>query len=127
NTDYVIGVDNLIVGDWTTSKDVKVQAVDGSTKLLSLTAKTIPVQQKEKEIPPTPDNKKQDGDSKLWIIGVVVGVLVGFGLAYWLFKRFVFDKYFLPKIKKRHHLKLVEQIKKEEAEKEATKQKGGEK
>ncbi|MFJ1522752.1 adhesin, partial [Spiroplasma sp. ald] len=35
NTDYVIGVDNLIVGDWTTSKDVKVQAVDGSTKLLS--------------------------------------------------------------------------------------------
>ncbi|MFU0251940.1 adhesin [Spiroplasma sp. Moj] len=123
NTDYVISVDNLVTGDWTTNKDVKVQTVDGNTKLLSLTAKTIPVQQKEQEIPPTPDNKKQDGDSKLWIIGVVVGVLAGFGLAYWLFKRFVFDKYFLPKIKKRHHLKLVEQIKKEEAGKKSNKTK----
>jgi hypothetical protein len=73
----------------------------------------------------TPDNNKKDGDSKLWIIGVVVGVLAGLGLAYWLFKRFVFDKYFLPKIKRRRHLKLVEQVRKEEAEKEAAKQKEG--
>nr|ABC60222.1 Arp2 [Spiroplasma kunkelii CR2-3x] len=65
------------------------------------------------------------GDSKLWIIGLVVGVLAGLALFGWLFKRFVFDKYFLPKIKKRRHLKLVEQIKKEETEKEAENNKGG--
>nr|CAC10363.1 putative adhesin P89 [Spiroplasma citri] len=74
----------------------------------------------------TPDNKK-DGDSKLWIIGVVVGVLVVLGLVYLLFKKFVFDKYFLPKINKRRHDKLVEQVKKEEAEKDAQNNKGGEK
>ncbi|WP_424527554.1 hypothetical protein [Spiroplasma endosymbiont of Glossina fuscipes fuscipes] len=73
----------------------------------------------------TSDNNK-GGDSKLWIIGVVVGVLAGVGIAYLLFKRFVFDKYFLPKIKKRRHDKLVEQVRKEEAEKEKQNNKGGE-
>ncbi|WP_426606008.1 adhesin [Spiroplasma endosymbiont of Glossina fuscipes fuscipes] len=125
NTDYKIIVDNLVAGDCTTSKDVKVQSVSGSTKLLSFASKTIPVQQKEQPTP-TPDNKK-GGDSKLWIIGVVVGVLAGVGIAYLLFKRFVFDKYFLPKIKKRRHDKLVEQVRKEEAEKEEQNNKGGEK
>ncbi|WP_199558540.1 adhesin [Spiroplasma sp. ChiS] len=119
NTDYVININNLVAGDWTTSKDVKVQAVSGSTKLLSFDSKTIPVQQKEQATPltSTPDNNKKEGDSKLWIIGVVVGVLAGLGLAYFLFKRFVFDKYFLPKINKRRHDKLVEKVRKEEAEK----------
>ncbi|WP_114565646.1 hypothetical protein [Spiroplasma phoeniceum] len=65
----------------------------------------------------TPDNNNKGKDSKFWII-VVVGVLVVLGLAYLLFKRFVFDKYFLPKINKRRHDKLVEKVIKEEAEKE---------
>nr|WP_011225090.1 DUF3688 family protein [Spiroplasma kunkelii]AAS59566.1 Arp1 [Spiroplasma kunkelii CR2-3x] len=65
------------------------------------------------------------GDSKLWIIGLVVGVLAGLGLVYLLFKRFVFDKYIYPKIIARRHDKLVEQIKKEETEKEAENNKGG--
>ena len=126
NTDYKILADNLVAGDWTTSKDVKVQSVDGSTKLLSFTVKTIPIQQKEHSTSPTPDNKK-DGDSKLWIIGVVVGVLAGVGIVYWLFKRFVFDKYISPKIIKRRHDKLVEKVKKEESEKdEQNKNKEGE-
>nr|WP_011310421.1 adhesion related protein, transmembrane [Spiroplasma citri]CAI93802.1 adhesion related protein, transmembrane [Spiroplasma citri] len=72
----------------------------------------------------TPDNKK-DGDNKFWIIGVVVGVLAGLGLAYLLFKKFVFDKYFLPKINKRRHDKLVEKVRKEEAEKDAQNNKKG--
>nr|WP_011310478.1 adhesion related protein, transmembrane [Spiroplasma citri]CAI94298.1 adhesion related protein, transmembrane [Spiroplasma citri] len=72
----------------------------------------------------TPDNKK-DGDNKFWIIGVVVGVLAGLGLVYLLFKKFVFDKYFLPKINKRRHDKLVEKVRKEEAEKDAQNNKGG--
>ncbi|AXF97232.1 ligand-binding sensor domain-containing protein [Spiroplasma phoeniceum] len=67
----------------------------------------------------TPDNNNKGKDSKFWIIVVVVGVLAGLGLAYLLFKRFVFDKYIYPKIIARRHNKLVEQIKKEEAEKEA--------
>ncbi|AXF97295.1 DUF3688 family protein [Spiroplasma phoeniceum] len=127
NTDYKILVDNLVSGDWTTSNDVKVQAVNGSTKLLSFAIKTIPVQQKEQATPltSTPDNNKKEGDSKLWIIGVVAGVLAGLGLAYLLFKRFVFDKYIYPKIIARRHNKLVEQIKKEEAEKEAQNNKKG--
>ncbi|WP_301338139.1 hypothetical protein [Spiroplasma citri] len=33
----------------------------------------------------------------MWIIGVVVGVLVVLGLAYLLFKKFVFDKYILKR------------------------------
>ncbi|WP_245938604.1 hypothetical protein [Spiroplasma phoeniceum] len=73
----------------------------------------------------TPDNNNKGKDSKLWIIGVVAGVLAGLGLAYLLFKRFVFDKYFLPKINKRRHDKLVEKVRKEEAEKEAQNNKGG--
>ncbi|QED25617.1 ligand-binding sensor domain-containing protein [Spiroplasma citri] len=72
----------------------------------------------------TPDNKK-DGDNKFWIIGVVVGVLAGLGLVYLLFKKFVFDKYFLPKINKRRHDKLVEKVRKEEAEKGDKNNKGG--
>jgi predicted RNase H-like HicB family nuclease len=63
----------------------------------------------------TPDNKK-DGDIKLWIISVV-GILMGFSLAYWFFKRFVFNKYIYSKIIARRHNKLVEQIKKKEEEK----------
>ncbi|AXF97213.1 ligand-binding sensor domain-containing protein [Spiroplasma phoeniceum] len=74
----------------------------------------------------TPDNNNKGKDSKLWIIGVVAGVLVVFGLAYLLFKRFVFDKYFLPKINKRRHDKLVEKVRKEEAEKDSQNNKGGE-
>ncbi|QIA71755.1 DUF3688 domain-containing protein (plasmid) [Spiroplasma citri] len=126
NTDYVININNLVAGDWTTSKDVKVQAVSGSTKLLSFDSKTIPVEQKEQVTPltSTPDNKK-DGDNKFWIIGVVFGVLAGLGLAYLLFKRFVFDKYFLPKINKCRHDKLVEKVRKEEAEKGDKNNKGG--
>ncbi|QIA69918.1 hypothetical protein [Spiroplasma citri] len=98
NTGYVININNLVAGDWTTSKDVKVQAVSGSTKLLSFDSKTIPVEQKEQVTPltSTPDNKK-DGDNKFWIIGVVFGVLAGLGLAYLLFKKFVFDKYILKR------------------------------
>ncbi|KAI92007.1 DUF3688 family protein [Spiroplasma melliferum] len=127
-TDYVISVDNLVAGDWTTSKDVKVQAVDGSTKLLSFTVKTIPVQQKEEvtALASTPVSSDKGGKSIWKILGIVAGSLAGLGLAYWLFKRFVFNKYFLPKIKRRRHLKLVEQVRKEEAEKDAQNNKGGE-
>lgn len=68
NIDYKIITDNLVADDLTTRKDVKVQAVDGSTKLLSFTAKIILVQQKEQPSPPspttTPDNNK-GGDNKL--------------------------------------------------------------
>ncbi|WP_339023963.1 adhesin [Spiroplasma endosymbiont of Agriotes lineatus] len=132
NIDYKVLADNLVAGDWTTSKDVKVQAVNSSTKLLSFTAKTIPVQQKEQPtlptptFDPTPDNKKV-GDSKLWIIGVVVGVLAGVGLAPLLFRKFIFNKYILPKIYARRQQKVVEQWKRdnhnrEEAEEQARKQ-----
>ncbi|WP_424527528.1 adhesin [Spiroplasma endosymbiont of Glossina fuscipes fuscipes] len=125
NTDYKILVDNLVAGDWTVSKDVKVQSVDGSTKLLSFTIKIIPVQQKEQPTP-TPDNKK-GGDSKLWIIGVVGGVLLGVGILALLFKKFVFNKYIYPKIIARRHDKLVEQVRKEETEKQEQNEQGGEK
>ncbi|QIA75825.1 hypothetical protein [Spiroplasma citri] len=41
-------------------------------------------------------------------------------------KKFVFDKYFLPKINKRRHDKLVAKVRKEEAEKGDKNNKGGE-
>ncbi|WP_342277508.1 adhesin [Spiroplasma endosymbiont of Nephrotoma flavescens] len=131
NTDYKILADNLVAGDWTTSKNVIVQAVKGSTKLLSFIVATIPIQAKDHIGQPgpntgqTPASDNNDGDSKLWIIGVVVGVLAGFWTAYLLFKRFVFNKYILPKIYARRQQKVVEQWKRddrEEAEELAHKQ-----
>ncbi|QED25658.1 hypothetical protein [Spiroplasma citri] len=96
--------------------------VNITVKYNNATADSFTLQIKDSN---TPDNKK-DGDSKLWIIGVVVGVLVVLGLAYLLFKKFVFDKYFLPKINKRRHDKLVAKVRKEEAEKGDKNNKGGE-
>lgn len=119
NIDYKIITDNLVADDLTTRKDVKVQAVDGSTKLLSFTAKIILVQQKEQPSPTspttTPDNNK-GGDNKLWIIGVVVGVLVDVGVVYLLFRKFIFNKYILPKIYARRQQKVVEQWKRDDRE-----------
>ncbi|MBW3059311.1 DUF3688 domain-containing protein [Spiroplasma poulsonii] len=123
NIDYVISVDNLVAGDWTTSKDVKVQAVDGSTKLLSLTTKTIPVQQKEPPTPPTPPNPKPtpDNNKKLgltgWaIVGIVVGSLLGFALFGWLFKRFVVDPFILKPIRKKKEKAFVAKTEKDIAQ-----------
>nr|WP_011310445.1 adhesion related protein, transmembrane [Spiroplasma citri]CAI94245.1 adhesion related protein, transmembrane [Spiroplasma citri] len=95
--------------------------VNITVKYNNATAEQFTLQIKDSN---TPDNKK-DGDNKFWIIVVVVGVLAGLGLAYLLFKRFVFDKYFLPKINKRRHDKLVEKVRKEEAEKDAQNNKKG--
>nr|CAI94278.1 adhesion related protein, transmembrane [Spiroplasma citri] len=95
--------------------------VNITVKYNNATADSFTLQIKDSN---TPDNKK-DGDNKFWIIGVVLGVLAGLGLAYLLFKKFVFDKYFLPKINKRRHDKLVEKVRKEEAEKEAQNNKKG--
>ncbi|QIA74031.1 adhesin (plasmid) [Spiroplasma citri] len=67
--------------------------VNITVKYNNATADSFTLQIKDSN---TPDNKK-DGDSKLWIIGVVVGVLVVLGLAYLLFKKFVFDKYILKR------------------------------
>ncbi|WP_215827019.1 adhesin [Spiroplasma endosymbiont of 'Nebria riversi'] len=134
NNDYKIFVNNIVVGDWTSGKDVIVQAVEGSTKLLSFGGKTIPTQQKEQPVPPTtmtePTPDKKYEDSKLWIIGVVVGVLGFGGIAYLLFRKFVFNKYILPKIYARRQQKVVEQWKRddrEEAEELARKQQQEEK
>ncbi|WP_257986860.1 hypothetical protein [Spiroplasma melliferum] len=82
NTDYAISVDNLVAGDWTTSKDVKVQAVSGSTKLLSFAIKTIPVQQKEEvtALASTPVSSDKGGKSIWKILGIVAGSLAGLGL-----------------------------------------------
>ncbi|UNF62727.1 adhesin [Spiroplasma poulsonii] len=98
NIDYVISVDNLVLGDWTTSKDVKVQAADGSTKMLSFTVKTIPVQQKDQPTPPTLSNKK-GGLSGLAIVGIVLGSLAGLVLLGWLFKKFVVTPFILNPIR----------------------------
>ncbi|PQP78162.1 adhesin, partial [Spiroplasma sp. ChiS] len=86
--------------------------VNITVKYNNATADSFTLQIKDSK---TPDNKK-NGDSKLWIIGVVVGVLAGLGLAYLFFKRFVFDKYFLPKIKVKGHKKFVEKVRKRENE-----------
>nr|CAI94301.1 adhesion related protein, transmembrane [Spiroplasma citri] len=67
--------------------------VNITVKYNNATADSFTLQIKDSK---TPDNKK-GGDSKLWIIGVVVGVLVVLGLAYLLFKKFVFDKYILKR------------------------------
>ncbi|UNF61946.1 adhesin [Spiroplasma poulsonii] len=130
NTDYVISVDNLVAGDWTTSKDVKVQAVDGSTKLLSFTVKTIPVQQKEQAIPLTPDNIKKGGLTGWAIFGIVVGSIAGLVLLGWLFKRFVINPFILKPIREKKEKafvakteKDIAQMKKDDEEWEA-KQKG---
>ncbi|MBH8623345.1 adhesin [Spiroplasma sp. hyd1] len=136
NIDYVISVDNLVAGDWTTSKDVKVQSVSGSTKLLSFTAKTIPVQQKEQPNPitpnpePTPDNNKKYGLGIWAIFGIVVGSLAGLALIGWLFKRFVINPFILKPIREKKEKafvakteKDIAQMKKDDEEWEA-KQKG---
>ncbi|WP_101519385.1 hypothetical protein [Spiroplasma melliferum] len=89
--------------------------VNITVKYNNATAEQFTLQIKDSN---TPDNNKKSGLGTWSIFGIVVGSLAGLGLAYWLFKRFVFNKYFLPKIKRRRHLKLVEQVRKEEAEKE---------
>ncbi|GAA6238838.1 MAG: hypothetical protein SPLM_09540 [Spiroplasma phoeniceum] len=106
NTDYVISVDNLVAGDWTTSKDVKVQHVEGSTRLLGHTVKTIPVQQKEQATStpnptPKPDNNKKSGLGIWTIFGIVVGSLVGLALLGWLLKRFVINPFILKPIREK--------------------------
>ncbi|MFU0252157.1 adhesin [Spiroplasma sp. Moj] len=119
NIDYVISVDNLVAGDWTTSKDVKVQSVDGSTKLLSLTTKTIPVQQKEQPTPPappTPDNNKKLGLTGWAIVGIVVGSLAGLALLGWLFKRFVVDPFILKPIREKKEKAFVAKTEKDIAQ-----------
>ncbi|MFW4371050.1 MAG: adhesin [Spiroplasma sp. hy2] len=136
NIDYVIGVDNLVAGDWTTSKDVKVQSVNGSTKLLSFTVKTIPAQQKKQPNPitpnpePTPVNNKKSGLGIWAIFGIVVGSLAGLVLLGWLFKRFVVHPFILKPIRKKKEKafvakteKDIAQMKKDDEEWEA-KQKG---
>ncbi|WP_342263401.1 transposase family protein [Spiroplasma endosymbiont of Clivina fossor] len=133
NTDYVINTNNLVVDDWTASKDVIVQAVDSSMKLLNFTTATISVQQKDHQVPPilnteqTPEPDNNGGNSKLWIIGVVVGVLGLGGIVYLLFHKFIFNKYILPKIYARRQQKVVAQSQwehddREEVEEQAHKQ-----
>ncbi|MFJ1522334.1 adhesin [Spiroplasma sp. ald] len=116
NTDYVISVDNLVAGDWTASKDVKVQSVNGSTKLLSLTAKTIPVQQKELPTPATPDNNKKSGLGIWSIFGIVLGSIFGFALLGWLFKRFVVDPFILKPIREKKEKAFVAKTEKDIAQ-----------
>ncbi|WP_342256293.1 adhesin [Spiroplasma endosymbiont of Poecilobothrus nobilitatus] len=128
NTDYAINTNNLVAGDWTTSKDIKVQHVESSTKLLGHTAKTIPVQQKEQ---PTPDNNKKSGLSGWTIFGIVVGSLFGLFILAWLFKKFVITPFVCEPIRKKKAKafaikteKDIAQMKKDDEEWES-KQKGG--
>ncbi|MFU0252076.1 adhesin [Spiroplasma sp. Moj] len=122
NTDYVISVDNLIVGDWTTSKDVKVQSVSGSTKLLSFTVKTIPAQQKKQPNPitpnpePTPVNNKKTGLGIWAIFGIVVGSLLGLFVLGWLFKRFVINPFILKPIRDKKEKAFVAKTEKDIAQ-----------
>ncbi|RUO86432.1 DUF3688 family protein [Spiroplasma endosymbiont of Megaselia nigra] len=127
NTDYVISVDPLVAGDWTTSKDIKVQSVSGSTKLLSFAIKTILVQQKYQPTPtPTPDSEKTKSFWK--ILGIVVAVLAGLGLVGMLLWRYWLRPW---RTKIRNVLsdkKEVErraQLAKEEAEAKAEQESGG--
>ncbi|WP_342256692.1 adhesin [Spiroplasma endosymbiont of Poecilobothrus nobilitatus] len=123
NTDYKILVDNLVSGDWTTSKDVKVQAVDGSTKLLSFTAKTIPAQSKEQPISPTPNPEPTSDNEKVksfWkIVGIVAGAMVGFGTVAMLLWRYLLRPWKMKVQNERSDKKVAErraQWAKEESE-----------
>ncbi|WP_338955705.1 spiroplasma phage ORF1-like family protein [Spiroplasma endosymbiont of Polydrusus cervinus] len=127
NIDYAINANNLVAGDWTTGKDVKIQAVDDSTKLLSFTTKTIPTQIKHQ--PTTPEstlNNDKKGLTGWAIVGIIVGSLSGLLLLGWLLKKFVITPFICEPIRKKKAKAFAEktakdiaQMKADEADEEA--------